>query len=79
MLPGDQSDYVFLAEDSDSGNEKARRVDVRRDDEWGDFVRIEPVGDTAFVAGQTRLVCEGAHYLKDGDSINAFEEVEASP
>lgn len=70
--------FVFTVNDVGSGQETAKQVKVRKNDVWGEYVRIESLDDGAFVAGKTKLIFEGVHYLKDGDPINAFEEVEVS-
>ena len=44
----------------------------------GEFRRIEPATVGQLARGM-KLIVDGVHYLHDGDSINAFDEVEVSP
>ena len=44
----------------------------------GNFRRIEP-GEGESLEEGMKLVVAGAHYLQDGDLINAFDEIEVSP
>jgi multidrug efflux pump subunit AcrA (membrane-fusion protein) len=77
ILRTDGKHYVFIAEDSGSGEELAKRVEVKIDELIGDYRRIEAVQEGRLGDG-TKLILDGAHYLRDGDSVNAFEEVEVS-
>lgn len=69
--------YVFVAEDAGGGEEKARRVEVSVGDLIGDYRRIEAKADDGLGSGD-KLILDGAHYLRDGDSINAFDEIEVT-
>ena len=69
--------YVFLAADSTAGGEQARRVEVNVHELLGDFRRISAIDASQLHPGG-KLILDGAHYLQDGDSVNAFEEIEVS-
>ena len=40
-------------------------------------VRIDAVNEGELNSG-AKLILDGAHYLRDGDSVNAFEEIEVA-
>jgi hypothetical protein len=48
---------------------------VRIGDTIGTFQGIEPVTDGDLAEGM-KLIVDGGHYLRDGESVNAFLEVE---
>ncbi len=76
ILRSDGKHYVFIAEDAGSGTEVAKRVQVEVDELIGNYRRIE-CADGQLSEGR-KLILDGTHYLRDGDSVNAFEEVEVS-
>ncbi|MEM8678653.1 MAG: efflux RND transporter periplasmic adaptor subunit [Planctomycetota bacterium] len=69
--------YVFVAADSDAGQEQARRIPVQADESIGDYQRIEATDPGQLQSGE-KVILDGAHYLHDGDTVNAFERVEVS-
>ena len=76
ILQVDGKNYVFAVDETTATEEKARRVEVRLEDSIGDYRRIVPVEENALSSG-TKVVLDGVHYLRDGDRINAFDEIEA--
>ncbi len=77
ILRSDGKHFVFVAAESDSGSESAKKVEVEVSDLIGDFRRIEPVEENALETG-SKIIVDGAHYLRDGDDVNAFEEIEVA-
>jgi hypothetical protein len=69
---------VFKVEKGPDGVDLAKRVDVTLHEGFGEFRRIE-ASDGQALEPDTRLVLDGAHYLQDGDAINAFQEREVRP
>ncbi len=69
--------YVFVVDEAGAGQEQAKRVEVRVGALIGDYRRIEPIGVGQLGSG-TKVILDGAHYLRDGDLINAFNEIEVS-
>ncbi len=67
--------HVFKVEKQDEARQKAVRVAVETGETVGTYIEIKPVQAEALPAG-TRIVVDGAAYLRDGDPINAFIEVE---
>jgi len=78
IIEDDGGQYVFIVKEEESEEERARKVNVIAAEGLGNFRRIEPSEGTSLEEG-TKLIVSGAHYLKDGDLINAFDEVEVSP
>lgn len=77
ILRSDGKNFVFVAENAESGAETAKRVEVQVGESIGDYRRIEAIGDETLQPG-TKLILDGAHYLREGDTVNAFEEVEVA-
>ena len=69
---------VFVVSDQSEGSETAKQVDITLHETFGEFRRIEATDGSSLEAG-ARIVLDGAHYLRDGDSINAYEEREVLP
>ena len=69
---------LFLVEDGPNGAEVAKKVDIKLMESFGEFRHVEPVEAGALKEG-ARVVLEGAHYLRDGEAINAFDEQEVRP
>lgn len=69
--------HVYVAKEQADGLAKAVRIPVRTGASLGTYQAIEPATDGALTKGM-KLIVDGAHYLRDGDSINAYNEVEAS-
>jgi hypothetical protein len=69
--------YVFVVDEASGGEEQAKRVEVQVGDLIGNFRRVEPLGGSELGSG-TKVILDGAHYLRDGDRINAFDEIEVS-
>lgn len=67
--------HVFVVNGEQDGEERASKIQVQPGATVGDYQAIEPIGQTHLAAG-TKLVVDGVHYLRDGDFINAFDEVE---
>ena len=78
VIEDDSGRYVYVVSEDAPEGEHAKRVDVIVDEDLSNFRRIEPVSGKALQEGM-KLVVEGAHYLVDGDLINAFDELEVSP
>ena len=70
--------FVYVVSEDAPEGQRARRVDVVVDEGLSNFRRIEPVSGAVLHEGM-KLVVDGAHYLVDGELINAFDEVEVSP
>ena len=68
---------MFVADEAGSGQEQAKRIEVEVSDLIGDYRRIEPIKDGELAVG-ARIILDGTHYLREGDRINAFEEIEVS-
>ncbi|MGI9332000.1 MAG: HlyD family secretion protein, partial [Gammaproteobacteria bacterium] len=66
--------HVFVVNDEQNSEEHAAKVEVRPGATVGDYQAIEPIGQAQLKVG-TKLIVDGAHYLRDGDFINAFDEV----
>ena len=77
ILRSDGKHFVFVAEDAEGGAQRAKRVEVEVGELFQDYRRIESVDD-ARLTGGARVILDGSHYLRDGESVNAFEEVEVS-
>ena len=71
-------DYAYILQESDSGSETARRIEVTASEALGEFRRIESSAEGELEEGD-RLILEGVHYLSDGDVVNGFEKVEVGP
>ncbi|MGI9304308.1 MAG: HlyD family efflux transporter periplasmic adaptor subunit [Gammaproteobacteria bacterium] len=67
--------FVYAVEEQANGEEQAVRIDVRPGANVGTFQAIEPVADDGLAQGM-KLIVGGVHYLRDGDAINASNEVE---
>jgi multidrug efflux pump subunit AcrA (membrane-fusion protein) len=67
--------HVFIVTEQANGAQEAKRVAVRIGDTIGTFQGIEPVTDGDLAEGM-KLIVDGGHYLRDGESVNAFLEVE---
>ncbi len=67
--------HVFKVEKQDETRQKAVRVAVETGETVGTYIEIKPVQAESLPA-QTRIVVDGAAYLREGDPINAFIEVE---
>ncbi|MDJ0943690.1 MAG: HlyD family efflux transporter periplasmic adaptor subunit [Kiloniellales bacterium] len=67
--------HVFVVAEQANGEAQAKRVAVRAGDSIGTFQGIEPVTDGDLAEGM-KLIVDGAHYLRDGEAVNAFLEVE---
>jgi len=78
IIEDDGWQYVFVVKEEESEDERARKVNVVAAAGLGNFRRIEPSPGKLLEVGM-KLIVSGAHYLKDGDMINAFDEVEVSP
>jgi RND family efflux transporter MFP subunit len=78
IMQDDTGQYVFVVSEGEGGEEQAKKVEVIAEVSIGDFRRIEP-GKKEQLAPGMKLIVDGVHYLHDGDSINAFNEVEVSP
>ena len=78
IIQDDGGHYVYLVREEESGEELARRIGVVVEAGLGNFRRIEPAKERELNEGK-KLIIDGAHYLHDGDLINAFDEVEVSP
>lgn len=78
IMQDDSGQYVFVVNEGEGGKEQARKVEVLAAGGLGDFRRIEPATEGQLARGM-KLIVDGVHYLHDGDSINAFDEVEVSP
>ena len=78
IIEDGNSQYVYMVSRDTSEGEYAKRVSVTVDEGIGNFRRIEPVSGGVLNEGM-KLIVDGAHYLVDGDLINAFDEVEVSP
>jgi multidrug efflux pump subunit AcrA (membrane-fusion protein) len=77
VLLNDGKHYVFVVNDADGGRQQAQRVEVRVGELIGDYRRIEAADGGKLGAG-TKVILDGAHYLRDGDLVNAFDEIEVS-
>jgi RND family efflux transporter MFP subunit len=67
--------HVFRVEDKDETQQQAVRVAVATGQTIGTQIEITPDQAEALQEG-ARIVVDGAAYLRDGDPINAFIEVE---
>lgn len=67
--------HVFVVEERPNGEERAARVAVRLGATVGTFQAVEPVAEGG-LARDMKLIVDGAHYLRDGEAVNAFYEVE---
>ena len=74
----DSEQYVFVVSEREGGKEQARKVDVLAAGGLGEFRRVEPATEGQLASGM-KVIVDGVHYLHEGDSINAFDEVEVSP
>lgn len=78
IIEDDGGQYVFLVKEEGTGDERAQKVEVIASASLDNFRRIEPHQGQVLKEGM-KLIVSGAHYLGDGDLINAFDEVEVSP
>ena len=69
---------VFVVHDADKGREKTARVPVTLGTAFGNLQSVKPDVDGALADGM-KLIVDGAHYLRDGEAVNAFKEVEPKP
>ena len=69
--------YVYVVQDEANGEQRATKVTVRLGPSFGAFQAIEPTTDGQLAAGM-KLIVDGTHYVRDGEPINAFEEVEVT-
>ena len=53
-------------------------ADVTLGQVFGDFREVNPTSSGALQAG-ARVVFDGTHYIQDGETVNAFDEVEVKP
>ncbi len=67
--------HVFKVEDKDETTQQAVQVVVETGNTIGTHIEINPVQANQLSVGD-RIVVDGAAYLRDGDPINAFIEVE---
>jgi multidrug efflux pump subunit AcrA (membrane-fusion protein) len=67
--------HVFKVEKKDETQQRAVRVAVATGQNIGTEIEITPDPPEALPDG-ARIVVDGAAYLRDGDPINAFIEVE---
>jgi multidrug efflux pump subunit AcrA (membrane-fusion protein) len=67
--------FVFAVSEQENGEEVAVKVAVRLGSTLGTFQGIEPASDGELTEGM-KLIVDGTHYLRDGERINAFFEVE---
>lgn len=67
--------YVYAVKDEANGEQRATRVTVRLGASFGTLQAIEPTTAGQLAAGM-KLIVDGTHYVRDGEPINAFEEVE---
>ncbi|MDJ0980711.1 MAG: HlyD family efflux transporter periplasmic adaptor subunit [Kiloniellales bacterium] len=75
IIKEDADHHVFVVTEQANGAQEAKKVAVRVGDTIGTFQGIEPVTDGDLAEGM-KLIVEGAHYLRDGEAVNAFFEVE---
>ena len=78
IIEDGNGEFIYVVKKEGSEEEYAKRVGVDVDEGLGNFRRIKPVSGGVLNEGM-KLIVEGAHYLVDGDLINAFDEVEVSP
>ncbi|MEM7253436.1 MAG: hypothetical protein AAF493_18635, partial [Pseudomonadota bacterium] len=69
--------HVYVVNQQDNGEERADRVDVELGATVGTFQGVQPVSDGVLTEG-TRLIVDGAHYLRDGETVNAFNEIQVA-
>ena len=69
--------YVYVVQDEANGEQRATKVTVQLGASFGAFQAIEPTTDGQLAAGM-KLIVDGTHYVRDGEPINAFEEVEVA-
>ena len=69
--------FVFAVREQPNGEEQAAKVAVKVGASIGVFQGIEPVNDGDLAEGM-KLIVDGAHYLRDGEAVNAFFEDERS-
>lgn len=67
--------YVFLV-DSSGPQAVARQVEVRVGETLGTLRRIESVEEGVLAAGESRIVRDGALFLRDGEPLNVTRQVE---
>ena len=67
--------HVFVVSEQANGAAQAKKVDVRPGDTIGTFQGIAPATEGELTEG-VKLIVDGAHYLRDGDAVNAFLEAE---
>ena len=78
IIEDDSGKYVFVVREEGNDAERAQKLNVVAAPGLEDFHRIESSEGKSLVEGM-KLIVSGAHYLKDGDLVNAFDEVEVSP
>lgn len=72
------SQYIFVVDEKEKGQEQARKVKIRVGSSLSDFLRIEPLEKDQLAEGM-KVVIDGAHYLHDGELISGYNEIEVSP
>jgi multidrug efflux pump subunit AcrA (membrane-fusion protein) len=75
VLKGGAGHHVYLVKEESDGRQRASKVEVRLGAAVGTFQAIEPTEAGQIAAGM-KLIVDGAHYMHDGDPINAFDEEE---
>ena len=67
--------HVITVREVSPTEERAQRVAVEPGTTFGSLQAIEAATDGELAEG-TKVVIDGVHFLRDGDRINAFDEVE---
>ena len=70
--------YVLTLQDGPDGLASAKRIGVAVGASFGDFRVITAKGGAALEEGM-RIVYDGAQFVKDGEKVNAYDQVEVSP
>ena len=78
IIEDDGGQYVFVVKEAGADEERTQKVEVIASASLDNFRRIEASQGQNLKEGM-KLIVSGAHYLGDGDLINAFDEVEVSP
>lgn len=68
--------HVFVVDEAAEGKQHATRVAVTPAATIGDAQAVKAVNSGQLMAGG-KLIVDGVHYLRDGDPVNAFNELEA--